>query len=207
MTLSYENAVNDIIRVGNRLDRMQLAPATSGNYSMRVGGDEMAITVSGAHKGQLHSDQIMRAKLDGTPLEDKKPSAETLLHSVLYQLYPDVNAVLHTHSVACSVLTRLMPQDKFLVLSGYEMLKAYSGVETHDTSVRLPIFENTQDMVELSARVTEILEASPKTPAYLIREHGIYGWGRDMAEAERVIEATEMLLSCEMHIKQIGEGG
>lgn len=204
MRLSYENAVSDIIKAGNRLDQMQLAPATSGNYSMRIGDDEMAITVSGAHKGQLQADQIMRADLEGKPLEDKKPSAETLLHSVLYQLYPEVNAVLHTHSIACSVLTRLMPQDKFLVLEGYEMLKAYAGVETHETSVRLPIFENTQDMDALSETVVEVLKAFPETPAYLIRGHGIYGWGRDMAEAERVIEATEMLLSCEMHIKQIG---
>jgi len=171
---------------------------------MRTSDGEMAITVSGAHKGQLQAGQIMRADLEGAPLEDKKPSAETLLHSVLYQLYPEVNAVLHTHSIACSVLTRLMPQDKFLVLEGYEMLKAYAGVETHETSVRLPIFENTQDMDALSETVVEVLKAFPKTPAYLIRGHGIYGWGRDMAEAERVIEATEMLLSCEMHMKQIG---
>ncbi|PCI52959.1 MAG: methylthioribulose-1-phosphate dehydratase [Alphaproteobacteria bacterium] len=204
MTLSYENAVSDIIKAGNRLDRMQLAPATSGNYSMRTGDNEMAITVSGAHKGQLQADQIMRADLEGQPLEDKKPSAETLLHSVLYQLYPEVNAVLHTHSIACSVLTRLMSQDKFMVLEGYEMLKAYAGVETHEMSVRLPIFENTQDMSALSEAVVEVLKAFPKAPAYLIRGHGIYGWGRDMAEAERVIEATEMLLSCEMHMKQIG---
>ena len=204
MTLSYENAVNDIIKAGNRLDQMQLAPATSGNYSMRTSDGEMAITVSGAHKGQLQADQIMRADLDGTPLEGKKPSAETLLHSVLYHLYPEVNAVLHTHSVACSVLTRLMPQDKFLILEGYEILKAYAGVETHEASVRLPIFENTQDMDALSETVVEVMKAFPKTPAYLIRGHGIYGWGRDMAEAERVIEATEMLISCEMHVKQIG---
>ncbi len=202
MTISFEKAVQDIIKAGNRLDRMNLAPATSGNYSIRTNDNEMAITVSGAHKGQLEPHQIMRADLDGKPLEDKKPSAETLLHSVLYKAYPDVNAILHTHSVACTVLTRLSSDDA-LTLSGYEMLKAYRGVETHDVSVSLPIFDNTQDMVDLSARVESMLRAKPETPAYLIRNHGIYGWGKDMAEAERVIVATEMLLSCEMHIKQI----
>ncbi len=202
MTISFDKAVQDIIKAGNRLDRMNLAPATSGNYSMRTGENEMAITVSGAHKGQLESHQIMRADLDGNPLEDKKPSAETLLHSVLYQLYPDTHAILHTHSVACTVLTRIISGD-VMALSGYEMLKAYRGIETHDVTVHLPIFDNTQDMVDLSARVSDVLKAKPETPAYLIRNHGIYGWGKDMAEAERVIEATEMLLSCEMHIRQI----
>ena len=35
-------------------------------------------------------------------------------------------------------------------------------------------------------------------PAYLIRGHGLYGWGRDIAEAERVIEAAEWLAACEV---------
>lgn len=203
MTLSYNHAIQDIIRAGGRLDRMNLAPATSGNYSMRIGENEMAITVSGAHKGQLEPNQIMRADLDGKALENQKPSAETLLHCQLYKLYPDVNAILHTHSEACSVLTRALKNAKFLELQGYEMLKAYAGVDTHDCTVHLPIFDNTQDMDELSARVDGVLRDIPKTPAYLIRAHGIYGWGKNMAEAERVIEATEMLLSCEMNMLQI----
>lgn len=201
--ISFENAAVDIIKAGNRLDRMNLAPATSGNYSMRIGTNEMAITVSGAHKGQLRPDQIMRADLDGRSLDKKKPSAETLLHCILYQLYPDVRAVLHTHSVASTVLTRLMAEADHLTLEHYEMLKAYRGIETHDVSVDLPIFDNTQDMADLSVRVLRYLEGARATPAYLIRGHGIYGWGHDMAEAERVIEATEMMLSCEMHMKQI----
>ncbi len=96
-----------------------------------------------------------------------------------------------------------MNSAQYLELTGYEMLKAYSGIETHDCSVRLPIFDNTQDMNDLSSRVEEMLRHNPNIPAYMIRSHGIYGWGKDMAEAERVIEATEMMLSCELHMKQI----
>lgn len=203
MAILYEHAVQEIIKAGNRLDQLNLAPATSGNYSMRIGEDEMAITVSGAHKGQLKPEEIMRADMQGVPLEDKKPSAETLLHCLLYRLYPEVNAILHTHSVPCTVLTRLMKGGDDVVLSGYEMLKAYRGVETHDVSVALPLFENTQDMNDLSAQVKPILKARSDTPAFLIRCHGIYGWGQDMAEAMRVIEATEMLLSCEMNVRLI----
>ncbi len=204
MVSSYEIAVADIIKAGNRLDCQNLAPATSGNYSHRTGENEMAITVSGAHKGQLEPEHVMRADLDGVSLDGKKPSAETLLHCLIYKLYPDINAVLHTHSLACTVLTKLMAGDNALVLSGYEMLKAYPQIDTHEAVLRLPIFENTQDMIELSARVEGYLQEHPNIPAYLIRAHGIYGWGADMNEAMRVIEATEMLIAAEMHVKQIG---
>ncbi len=206
MTISYEQAVHDIIKAGNRLDTMSLAPATSGNYSMRTGDNEMAITVSGAHKGQLKPDQIMRADLDGNPIDNKKPSAETLLHCVLYKIFPQVNAILHTHSVASTVLTRVLNKVEYLELSGYEMLKAYRGIDTHDTSVRLPVFDNTQNMDDLAPRTQKILQDNSGLSAYIIRSHGIYGWGHDMAEAERVIEATEMMLSCEMNIMQIKGG-
>lgn len=203
MSISFDFAVEQIIRAGNRLDTMRLAPATSGNYSMRLSDGTMAITVSGAHKGQLKPDQIMHATIEGKPLEDKKPSDETLLHASIYQLFPHVNAILHTHSVPCVVLTRLLARDEFLELTGYEMLKAYSGIKTHDTTVRLPIFENAQDMQELRGRVDPVLRAATSTPAYLIRGHGLYGWGVDMKAAERVIEATEVLLECELQSRQI----
>lgn len=208
MTINFETAVSDIIKAGNRLDTMHLAPATSGNYSVRLNENEMAITVSGAHKGQLQPHEIMRADLDGNPIDNKRPSAETLLHCVIYKVFPNVNAILHTHSVASTVITRVLKDASFLTLDGYEMLKAYRGVNTHDISVNLPIFDNTQDMEDLAPRTFKTLREQNDLSAYIIRAHGIYGWGQDMAEAERVIEATEMMLSCEMNIMQIkGEAG
>lgn len=203
MSISFEQAVTQIIQAGNRLDTLGLAPATSGNYSIRTSNDEMAITVSGAHKGQLKPDQIMRANLGGRPLEDKKPSAETLLHCLIYKLYPDTHAILHTHSVASTVLTRSLRDGDVITLSGYEMLKAYPKIDTHAVTIDLPVFENTQDIEELSARVEPVLTNQNQAPVFIIGNHGIYGWGCDMDEAARVIEATEMLLSCEMHLKQI----
>ncbi len=203
MTLPYEKAAGKIIQAGKRLDSQNLAPATSGNYSVRINKNEMAITVSGVHKGQLEPEHIMRANLDGKSLDGKTPSAETLLHCLIYKLCPNINAVLHTHSVACAVLTKLTKDSDILSLEGYEMLKAFPQINTHDTILHLPIFENTQDMTELSAHVGDYLKEFPKTPAYLIRAHGIYGWGADIDEAMRVIEALEAMLLSEMHILSV----
>jgi methylthioribulose-1-phosphate dehydratase len=41
-----------------------------------------------------------------------------------------------------------------------------------------------------------------KIPAYLIRGHGLYGWGATMAEARRVVEATEFMISCELELRR-----
>lgn len=205
MKTSFDRAAEEIIRAGNRLDTLGLAPATAGNYSMRLESGEIAMTVSGAHKGLLEKKDIMRVDMQGQPLEDKKPSAETLLHTVLYSMFPHINAVLHSHSVPCVVLTRHYPREKFLVLEGYELLKIFPGVETHDTRVALPVFDNSQDMIVLSSQVQEVLRDKAGTPAFLIRGHGLYGWGRTMKEAGQVVEGLEVLLSCELESLKLGK--
>jgi len=202
MKNNFKKAAQEIIKAGNRMDHLNLALATSGNYSIRLEDNTMAITVSGAHKGKLKESDIMCTDLRGLPLESKKPSSETLLHCLIYDLYPETNAILHTHSVACNVLTRSIEGDGEIFLSDYEMLKAYRGIHTHEVTVSLPVFKNMQDMVVLSEKAISVLNKN-KLPAFLIRCHGIYGWGSDMDEAIRVVEATEMLLLCEMHQKKV----
>lgn len=206
MKITLEIAADEIIRAGKRLDRLGLAPATAGNYSMRLDDGTIAMTVSGAHKGELTTADIMRVDADGKPLADKKPSAETRLHTVLYAMYPEVNAVLHSHSVPLVVLTRHDPREKFYNLEGYELLKAFPGIKTHDVRVSIPVFDNSQDMDDLGLQVQAVLRERPATPAYMIRSHGLYGWGRTMKEAAQVVEGLEVLLSCELETLKLKRG-
>lgn len=206
MPFSHDQAVTTIIAAGQRLDARGLAPATSGNFSVRLDPERIAVTVSGRHKGRLSAADVMLVNHDGMALEEKKPSAETALHTHLYQLYPQVNAILHVHSVPVVTLTRYLDDAAAVTLQGYEMLKAFPGIGTHATSVEIPIFANTQDIPTLAREVDERLRRQTGAPAYLIRGHGAYGWGKDMEEAERVIEALEHLLSCEIEALRLRAG-
>ena len=195
--------MDSIIAAGRRLDARELAPATSGNYSVRLSDGRIAVTVSGRHKGRLGPDDVMVVSADGVALEDKKPSAETGLHTQLYRRYPHVNAILHVHTVPVVTLTRHLPRADEIVLRDYEMLKAFPGITTHQAAVAIPVFENSQDIPALSREVDRRLQ---NPPAYLIRGHGAYGWGKSMDEAERVIEALEHLLSCEIEALRLRNG-
>jgi methylthioribulose-1-phosphate dehydratase len=206
MPISLDEAVEAIVASGRRLDARGLAPATSGNYSVRVGEGRIAVTVSGRHKGRMCRDDVMLVDERGSALEDKKPSAETGLHTLVYELFPEANAVLHVHSVSVVTLTRHLPTASEIVLRDYEMLKAFPGITTHDTAVGIPIFANSQNIPGLALEVRERLQAAAPVPAYLIRGHGAYGWGKDMEEAERVIEALEHLLSCEIEAIRLRNG-
>jgi methylthioribulose-1-phosphate dehydratase len=206
MPIAVESAVLAIIAVGRRLDARGLAAATSGNYSLRVNDDRIAITVSGSHKGQLREADVMLVDGEGRSLDDRRPSAEMPLHVQLYRLYPHVQAVLHVHSVAAVALTRSRPNATFLALEGYEMLKAFPGISTHEARVDIPIFDNSQDTPALGRSIAARLMEGPPPPAYLIRSHGMNAWGRSLDEAERVLEALDHLLACELQAQQLQIG-
>ena len=206
MPISLDEAVEAIVASGRRLDARGLAPATSGNFSVRVDDRRIAVTVSGRHKGRLTRDDVMLVDDKGSALENKKPSAETGLHTLVYELFPQVNAVLHVHSVPVVTLTRHLPTATEVVLRDYEMLKAFPGITTHETAVGIPIFANSQNIPALAQEVRDRLRTAAAPPAYLIRGHGAYGWGKDMEEAERVIEALEHLLTCEIEALRLRAG-
>jgi len=205
MPHTFSSAVAEILAVGRRLDGRGLALATTGNYSVRLGDERIAITVSGRHKGRLRADDVTQIDARGHALEAQPPSAEAALHVSVYRLYPAANAVLHVHSVASITLTRLLRRGSDVVLEGYETLKILPGVTTHETRVEIPVFDNSQNIPELARQVEARLLALHRPPAaFLLRGHGIYAWGATVEEAERVVEALEQLLSCELEALRVG---
>ncbi|KRA20323.1 MULTISPECIES: methylthioribulose 1-phosphate dehydratase [unclassified Lysobacter] len=178
-------------------------PATSSNFSRRIDAQHAAITVSGRDKGRLTEADIMVVDLEGAPVATShRPSAETLLHTQLYKRYPEIGCVLHTHSQTQTVASRLYAGLGHVHLEGYELLKAFTGNTTHETSLELPVLPNTQDMHTLAAQVDALLDQQAMW-GYLIDGHGLYAWGRDMPEARRHLEAFEFLLGCELELRRL----
>ncbi len=186
-----------LAQLGREFHARGWVPASSGNFSARIDANSIAITVSGRHKGRLVTDDIMLADMDGKSLTPgKRPSAETLLHTALYRLYPKVGGVLHTHSPASTVLS--MSASEPLVLKDYELLKIFEGIDTHETEIIIPIFPNDQDMERLSAKVNAWIGEHGAIHAYLIAGHGLYTWARDARHAGLQVEALEFMLECEL---------
>ena len=171
---------------------------------MRLGTQLVAVTVSGRDKGRLLREDIMVVDMDNQPVATTaRPSAETALHTQIYRRMPTVGAVLHTHSRAQSVASRLFARAGVVRFTGWELQKAIAGYSTHDSVLDLPVFPNTQDMSELVGRIDAWLDSGQPLHGYLIDGHGIYAWGVDMAEARRHIEAFEFLLNCELDLRRL----
>jgi len=187
----------EIVQASHTLYSRGWSPATSSNYSARLDAQHCAITVSGKDKGKLTEQDVMIVDLLGNPATPQKPSAETLLHTSLYQFDANIGAVLHTHSVHNTVLTMHFADHAVFHFDGYEIVKAFSSFTTHEQRFSVPVFANDQDIAKLSQKVMAWLQTADKPRAYLIRGHGLYTWGKDMAECFRHLEAMEYLLECE----------
>lgn len=192
----FARAAENIAAVGRRFHARGWVPGTSGNFSVVLARDplRLAITASAAHKGTLSPDEILeidgRATVVGAGRG--RPSAETRLHLEILARR-DAGAVLHTHSIWSTMLSERHAPALGLPIEGFEMLKGLEGVVTHEHREWIPIVPNDQDMARLAGRVGDELQAHPAMHAFLIRRHGLYTWGRTLAEAERHVEILEFL--------------
>jgi methylthioribulose-1-phosphate dehydratase len=192
-----------IVSTARELAARGWTPATSSNFSMRLGEAHAAITVSGLDKGRLTEDGVMVVDLDGRPVAtERRPSAETVLHTRLYRRDAGIGCVLHTHSLVQTVASRVFAPSGGVRLEGYELAKAIAGTTTHEAVIELPVLANSQDMPATAGQVEALLDAGPLS-GYLIAGHGLYAWGPDLAEARRHLEAFEFMLACELELRRL----
>lgn len=200
-----ESQVADLVHTGRLFYQRGWSVGTSSNYSVIVDRNplELLVTASGMHKGRLNADDFVRINDQGRPIVPGQPksSAETMLHVVAAQKMPEIGCVLHTHSVWATILGDRFFDQGHVPINGFEMLKGLAGITTHDVNYQLKIFENTQDIPALAQEVggwmdEQLQSSAPGPHGYLIRKHGLYTWGKDVAEAQRHIEIFEFLLEC-----------
>jgi methylthioribulose-1-phosphate dehydratase len=197
----------DLLDAIHDLWRRGFCPATSGNFSARIDDERIWITASGRDKGKIRASDLLAYDLGTQEIRGTagaartgKPSAETLLHTVLYEERPEIGAVLHVHSLPATVLTKALTEQSTLVLTDYELLKALDGITTHEQRVGLPIFENTQDIAELAEITRGLLRDGLLDHGYLLRGHGMYVWGHTLEDALRHLEALDFVLRCELEM-------
>jgi len=195
---------DELVEVVRFLSGRGWTPATSSNFSALVPGyaDAVAISRSGVDKASFCLDDVMLVDRAGRNLwpEAAKSSAETLIHTALYDLF-DCGAVLHTHSVSATAVSLMASRAGSITFSGLELLKGLSGITTHEASVVVPIFPNDQDMVRFAAMLREELR-DRTVYGFLIAGHGVYTWGHTLRDARRHLEVFEFLFELALHMER-----
>tara|TARA_R110000868_G_scaffold21816_3_gene90397 strand:- start:3773 stop:4393 length:621 start_codon:yes stop_codon:yes gene_type:complete len=191
--LSLSDAAVGVMAMAHFAGARQWVPATSGNFSVRMSATEAAVTATGADKARLSEGEIIAAAINGP--KHPRASAEAPLHLMRYATRPGIGAIAHIHSLPATLLSRRHEKAGALRLQGWELLKAFSGVTTHETALDLPIVPNDQDTDRLGALVEARMREGQNAPGYLIAGHGLYIWGATARDTIRHMDAFDFLLT------------
>tara|TARA_B100000767_G_scaffold94767_1_gene91140 strand:+ start:1114 stop:1761 length:648 start_codon:yes stop_codon:yes gene_type:complete len=188
------NVRENLLNITNKLLTAGLNHGASGNCSCRD-KEGFLITPTGVDNSKLTTDMMVRMNLsDHLPQTESKyqPSSEWQFHQAILEKYPEINAVVHTHSVFASSLS-VLGQD----IPAFHYMIAVAGGD----SVRCAPYAmfGTKELSE------NILEAIQDRKACLLSNHGLVAVGKDLNEAFNVAEEVEHLSRLFIEAKKIGE--
>ena len=168
---------------------------TGGNFSVVLQRNPLQLLMapSGVDKGSVRPEELIVVDGTGSVVTGEgHASAETAVHLHLVSAM-NAGAVLHTHSLTATVLSRVNQASGSIRLEGWEMLKGLKGIATHEATIELPIVANDQNMEQLVQAMHPHLHSN--IPGLLVAGHGLYAWGETISEAKRHVEILEFLLS------------
>lgn len=100
-----DSARETVCQIGLRLQQEGLVARTWGNLSVRVDGEHFVISPSGFFYEQTRPEHVPLVSVKDLSWQGgEKPSSEKGLHAAVYQEYPDIGAVVHTHQSAASAV-------------------------------------------------------------------------------------------------------
>jgi L-fuculose-phosphate aldolase len=170
---------DDIVEIGRLMFQKSWVAANDGNITIRIDTDRILATPTGISKGMMKPDDLLVLDLHGNKIAGRRErTSEIAMHLKIYELRPDVRAVVHAHPpVTTGFATAGRPLNMALLPEvviglGCVPLAAYGLPGTP---------ELTEPMIPLI----------PKYDAVLMANHGAVCYGEDAFQAYFRMETIE----------------
>ena len=140
----------------------------------------------------MEKDDIVVMDLDNNIIDGtKKPSSEVLLHSIFYKKRQDVSAVIHAHSLYCTVLATIREK---LPASSYLIALAGKDVPCADYATF-----GTEQLAEFT------FNAMTGRKAVIMSNHGLLTGGNNISQAFDIAEQIEFCAQVYVTARSIGK--
>ena len=205
----------EIIDTGIGLLEEKLVARTWGNISARIDADNYLITPSGLDYTSMREEDIVSVNIKtGEYTGINRPSGEKGVHSAAYEVFDDVNFVVHTHQTYATAVS----------LAGFDSLEATAGSPTGSESFETSagstagseLFDITEEEIEKlggialaeyglpgTKEITNACKSALLTGAHtvLMIHHGVLVLGKDKEEAMKRVKLLESI--CERNVKRV----
>lgn len=115
-----------LLEITQKLSAIGLNRGTSGNVSVRSGSGFL-VTPSGMAAGDMTSNDMVQMDFSGNSQGLNKPSSEWRFHHDIFLARPEINAVIHMHSMFATTLSTLrrdMPAFHYMIaLAGGDSIR------------------------------------------------------------------------------------
>jgi L-ribulose-5-phosphate 4-epimerase len=182
------------------LTRNGLVVWTGGNVSARVPGAELfVIKPSGLSYEELAPENQILCDLDGnviagSPGSDRNPSSDTAAHAYVYRHMPEVGGIVHTHS---TYATAWAARGEAVPCVLTAMADEFGG--------EIPIGPFAIIGDDSIGRGIVLTLSGHRSPAVLMRNHGVFTIGRDARAAVKAAVMAEDVARTVHIARQLGE--
>ncbi|MFI9639941.1 L-ribulose-5-phosphate 4-epimerase [Micromonospora sp. NPDC051925] len=186
MTLDLDAEVarlrEQVASLHGELVRYNLVAWTAGNVSARVPGQElMVIKPSGVSYDDLRADNMIVCDLDGVVVEgDLSPSSDTAAHAYVYRAMPEVGGVVHTHSGYATAWA-----------ARGEAIPCHLTAQADEFGGEIPVGPFALIGGDDIGKGIVATLSGHRSPAVLMRNHGVFTIGRDARAAVKAAVMCE----------------
>jgi len=185
---------DELVQLHLELPKNNLVMWTGGNISGR--DPETGLVVikpSGVRYDDLRPEHMVVLDLQGRIVEgDLKPSSDTSSHLYIYRARPDVGGVVHTHSRYASAFAAVGKPIPCVLTA---MADEFGG----------PIPCGGFALIGDEAIGKVVIESIGKSPAVLLKNHGVYTIGKNATAAVKAAVMTEDVAATVWIALQIGQ--
>ena len=195
LTADVDRLRREVAELHAELPRNELVVWTAGNVSARVPGqDLLVIKPSGVRYDEITPDAMVVTDLEGRLVDgDHSPSSDTAAHAYVYRHMPHVGGVVHTHSTYATAWS-----------ARGEAIPCVLTMIADEFGGEIPVgpFALIGDD-SIGRGIVETL-ARHRSPAVLMRNHGVFTVGRDARAAVKAAVMCEDVARTVHIARQLG---
>jgi len=177
---------NKIIEIGKLLWDKGLVTGFNGNISARVDANTLLITATGVSLGYLKSQDVVLINISGEVISEGKPSSEKLMHTEIYKNFPQIEAVVHTHTTYTNAF--FMAHESFTP-------------KTFEAKFYLGEVKSIEQTTPSVTDVAPVIKELKSNNIVALRNHGAVAIGPDLFRAFVLIQELEEQLKMDFVAK------